>query len=346
MSKNKRKVKEHAEEVDLTKVCEDTKKFLEDVDSDLSDADDNRKKIKMDDGDAKRYWLLTFNKINQEKWKSDFKVMVRHLRWLESEELIDCATTQVERGAKTGHYHIHVAVLLASPGIKFSEMREMFKDWRPNIVHRPCWSDCKNYATKPKSRVLGPIQIGTPTVYQGKREDLHKAMKYVEKGGELSDLYEQDANLIVYRRVLKEAADDNKSATVRNAGWRGQQIYILFGPPGTGKTRHAIEEGAVKWFWKQPWFIPDDIIVLDDWDGSCLAGEQKAGAILSYFNGIFDGNPQRLPSKGGHVWCNPSIIWITTNIHPTQWECWMHAPTLVRQVSFCFHEPFPNPYKL
>jgi hypothetical protein len=92
---------------------------------------------------------------------------------------------------------------------------------------------------------------------------------------------------------------------------------VYHGPPGTGKTRKALEEnkeyylldnsGGPVWF---DGYEGEETLVIDDFYGWI-----KYNFILR----LLDGHPCRLPIKGGFTYAGWTTVIITSNVHPDSW---------------------------
>lgn len=132
------------------------------------------------------------------------------------------------------------------------------------------------------------------------------------------DLFKQDLNFLkenypaFFCRYYKGLALLKSSNTIK---WRDVAVHILWGDPGTGKTRRVMEM--------------DDVYKLDHpykwWDGYfgekiLLIDDYKRGAIdRGFLLNILDGYKLRLETKGGHVWASWTKVYITTNFNPGTW---------------------------
>lgn len=158
-----------------------------------------------------------------------------------------------------------------------------------------------------------PWEFGT-MCHQGKRSDLDDAILTLnESGGDLKRVAMEHAGAYVrYHRgfaaykslVCATAPRDFKT-----------KLVVLFGPPGTGKTRAAYELAG-----ENPYPKPRG----EWWDGYC----GNNGVIIDDFYGwlkfdellkISDRYPYRVPIKGGYENFCTKIIIITSNIDISKW---------------------------
>lgn len=144
---------------------------------------------------------------------------------------------------------------------------------------------------------------------QGHRTDWEKAVNDIKNGAEITDVIEEQPQLIVAQRALREF-----KAQLLKPKHREINVIVLWGKGGTGKSRWAFDN------------YPDlyKKSVGDWWDG--YSG-QKA-ILLDDFYGwikyhdllhVLDRYPLHVPYKGGFVWAQWDTVIITSNQHP---RCW------------------------
>ncbi len=175
------------------------------------------------------------------------------------------------------------------------------------------------YNSKEDTRIEGPWTFGEPkklnntgcspgflpAVKEGKRlhvmheefpDDMRKYPRYYES---LRQLY----------------------PTVGRAEGDAPTIQLIIGAPGSGKTRlvrekYSREDLFVKSVDKDFWMDGYDghpYVLIDDFQG-----RQNHVSLVNLLQ-LLDRYLQYVPKKGGHVWWNPEVIYITTNIHPANW---------------------------
>lgn len=95
------------------------------------------------------------------------------------------------------------------------------------------------------------------------------------------------------------------------------QIWVFWGPTGTGKTRRVWEFTDPEKLWVHPgqqWFDGYDgheAVLFDDFDGGWFK--------LSYLLKLLDRYVMPVPVKGAQTWWCPKTIYITSNIEPKLW---------------------------
>lgn len=94
---------------------------------------------------------------------------------------------------------------------------------------------------------------------------------------------------------------------------RDVSVYVLWGKPGTGKTRIVFDTFPSLWIASDPtlqWFNGyngEDVVLLDDYRGE---------ASDSFLLRLLDRYPMLVPTKGGFVPWVPTTIIIASNLSP------------------------------
>lgn len=159
---------------------------------------------------------------------------------------------------------------------------------------------------------------------RGDRSDLKELREAIKAGKRRRDIYDDD-NLLEpaakYQKFFQDAA-----RVYNRTRDEAPEVNLLYGPPGCGKTRQVVESE------EDLWTLPlTDGLWFDGYDG-------QDGALLDDFSGKFSKLPLtqllrlidryviRVPVKGGFVQFTPKRIWITTNIHPSEWYDYSERP--------------------
>ena len=176
---------------------------------------------------------------------------------------------QLERGEDTGRLHLQFMVQF-DRSKRLNGVRAAISEqahWEP--VHGST-VQCKAYVTKEATRVAGPWEYGALAA-AGKRRGLDEAVDSVKAGVPLHEVAAEYSlawvshgkGLTSLRQMLKLDADR------RSFGPAGPEVWVLWGPSGTGKSRWV----AATWpdaFWKSPeskwWdgYSGQETVVLDD----------------------------------------------------------------------------------
>lgn len=146
---------------------------------------------------------------------------------------------------------------------------------------------------------------------QGRRTDLETIRSKIDDGvPELVIAEEHFSKWVVYRRSFEKY----RRLKHHSNGIRDQlRVIVLWGEPGTGKTRYvyakhpnvfAVPDPALCWF---DGYSGEDVALIDDYRGD---GNE------SFLLRLLDIYPIQVPVKGGFVdWC-PKTIYITSNVIP------------------------------
>lgn len=98
-------------------------------------------------------------------------------------------------------------------------------------------------------------------------------------------------------------------------------VTVCYGPPGSGKSRYIYDRFDLGHIWSLPagrdiWYdgyYGQPIALLDEFSG-------KASRLaLAQLLRILDRYPIRVPFKGGFIPFVPEQIYVTSNVHPSNW---------------------------
>ncbi|UPW40758.1 replication associated protein [Sigmofec virus UA08Rod_19468] len=226
------------------------------------------------------------------------------------------AVGQVEEGEECHTQHLQLFLQLKNPA-RLSWLRRHVHDrahWEPM---RGTAEQAAAYCQKEDTRVAGPWQFGTITV-RGKRTGLDDAVAMVRSGAPLRDVI--DAFPVIWVHHGRGLLDLRQRLALecdrRQFGPEGPEVWVLYGPSGTGKSRFV----ASTWpdaFWKIPgekWWDGYDgheTVVLDDFKDGDLR--------LTDLQRLLDRYPLWVEVKGGAVPMLAKRYVITSNSHPDTW---------------------------
>jgi len=114
-------------------------------------------------------------------------------------------------------------------------------------------------------------------------------------------------------RILKDL-----KASLLPSRSKPTKCYALVGPTGCGKTRTALEIAkfvgtyvflAPELRWHDP-YCGEDVCIVDEFRGDCS---------VSHLLRLCDRYPMKVEVKGGWVEFAPSVLIITSNLHPEAW---------------------------
>lgn len=172
------------------------------------------------------------------------------------------------------------------------------------------------YCTKPDTRVGTPVEFGQiqGIQSQGHRTDIADAIQKI-----LSDRYYKGSQLmedypglfVRYPRLIGQV----RSTREPHSRTAGITCQLLFGAPGTGKSRYvyakhpqAFRKPSGNWF---DGYEGQDDILLEDFDSTTLDHQH----LLT----LLDRYPLSAPVKGSFVSIHASSFFITSNNEPQDW---------------------------
>lgn len=178
-------------------------------------------------------------------------------------------------------------------------------------------SQNKAYCTKSDTRVSGPWEVGVAAT-QGQERGLTEAVEAIKMGEPIHEVaaryseiwVRHGRGLVDLRKTLRLEADR------RVFGPDGPELWVLWGPSGTGKSRYA-QEAWPDAFWKAPYekwwdgYSGQATVVIDDFSGACMR--------LKDFQRLIDWYPLWVETKGGSVPMLAQRYVITSNYAPGSW---------------------------
>nr|UBJ25962.1 replication-associated protein [Sichuan rat gut-associated circular DNA virus 3] len=239
--------------------------------------------------------------------------------WLK--HLVDCGTCtyavgQLEEAPDTGKQHIQCFLQLKKPA-RLSWLKRHVHETAHWEAMKGTAAEASEYCKKLDTRVLGPWEFGTITA-KGKKMGLDDAVEMVRSGAPIHDIVEAFPAVWVHhgRGLMDVRQRLNLEADRRQIGPEGPEVWVLYGPSGTGKSRTVAHEWPDA-FWKIPgekwWdgYDGQETVVLDDF---------KSGELrLTDMQRLLDYNPLWVEVKGGAVPMKAKRYVITSNCHPSEW---------------------------
>lgn len=155
-----------------------------------------------------------------------------------------------------------------------------------------------------------PISLGEKKK-QGARNDLDACKEIIDGGGSISDIQEYD-----FKTWAKNhrAFDRYKRDKTSKRNWK-MEVLVLWGVPGSGKTKRAFDEYGNDCYFKPvgDWwdgYNGEETVILDDFYGTL-----PYGFLLK----LLDRYPLMVPFKGGfHQFTSKRLVF-TSNV---SWEEW------------------------
>lgn len=148
----------------------------------------------------------------------------------------------------------------------------------------------------------------------GSRTDLRAVAEAVQAGASLREIAERDPSAFIrYSTGILRLQSHVRPQRRTDR----PEIWTFWGKTGVGKTRRVYQFVQPAELWVSSgttWFDGYDghrAVLFDDFDGGWFK--------LSYLLKLLDRYVFQVPVKGGFTWWYPDHIYITTNIHPTDW---------------------------
>lgn len=224
---------------------------------------------------------------------------------------------QLEEAPTTGQHHYQGYVQLP---------RKQRLTWlKRHVLEGAHWEVARgtaqqniDYCTKADSRVAGPWRDGAMKSQGGAGTAFDEAVDAVKEGMPLHEVAAEWPG--VWVRHGKGLCDLRQRLQLkrdrRSFGPDGPELWVLYGPSGTGKSRFVAEHWPDA-FWKIPgekwWdgYEEHETVVLDDF---------KVGELrLTDLQRLIDWNPLWVEVKGGAVPMLAKRYIITSNYHPSEW---------------------------
>lgn len=283
-------------------------------------------------------WMLTLNLKDPESAEARIALNVFNAAC----QVRPCtfAVFQPEVGEQ-GTYHIQAYVELENKKtLKF--VKDHFGQRVHAEVRRGTQEEAIAYCTKEDTRVEGmePKRFGTPMKpnknggTRGSRTDWQACHTQLQAGDSVLNTLLAQPALTPYIGAIskfKHLIDQSKPRHGK------PDVLVLYGDPGTGKTRTAFSMCGVDDYFALPsdskeiWFDGYDpqqhkTLILDEFTGAKMP--------LTFLNQLLDRYNLRLPTKGAHVMCQFERVIITSNFAPKEWyrkkeEC---LPALMRRI--------------
>lgn len=180
------------------------------------------------------------------------------------------------------------------------------------------------YNKKGKTKPINPEakEIGVFPI-QGRRNDIESFRDDIMAGKRKRHLSRDYATVrakypkfeeVLIREELEETAYQQYENNIK------PEIHVLWGPPGTGKTKYVFEKHNCRDIFEPDlrkcgthwWTAYDgqDVILLDEFTGQLPIRD---------FLRLIDRYPYRMETKGGHTWRTATKIYICSNESPSDW---------------------------
>lgn len=222
---------------------------------------------------------------------------------------------QLEICPTTGRQHFQGYIQLENPkGLGGMKLINKHAHWEPRWgTHE----QARNYCRKDESRVqditerVGPWEAGTPSIEQGKRNDIHRAVDLIREGKSNEDMAEETPEIIMkYHRGIEAL----RGAMRKHRHGEMPEVCIIYGPSGSGKTHYVYE--------KHGW---DNVYSVTSKDYKWWDGYNQHQAVLfdeaefnmgnySMFTQLCDQYPYQVEIKGGFVKFKSPYIYFVNSV--------------------------------
>lgn len=245
-----------------------------------------------------------------------------------SEEYMQYLTYQKERGESgTPHYQGYVEF---TKQLSLKKVKQLLGASAHVEARRGSQEQAIAYCHKEESRIEDPVTHGEPR-NQGQRTDVAALVEVARTGAPKRQALEQcPATYARYYKAYEHIASLTKPER------KDRRVHLLLGAPGTGKTRYVLD--------KHPdcYVIPvtNSSIWFDGYDGHevVLIDDYMGQFPLIQFLRLLHEYPEQVPVKGGHVWFNPSVIYVTSNYQINEWYKFEGREASLAALERRFHE--------
>lgn len=236
-----------------------------------------------------RYWILT---IPRDDWKPELPASAC---WVKG---------QPELG-ESGYRHWQLIVSFTTK----KTLAQVKSAFCPSAHCEPTRSTAaETYVHKDETRDGEPFEFGAKSLNRNSAHDWD-VIKTLATSGKL-DQIPSDIFVRYYRTLRSISSDYARPVGIE------KQVFVFFGPTGTGKSRRAWEEAGTDVYAKDPrskfWcgYSGQEHVVIDEFRG---------GIDISHLLRWFDRYPVNVELKGSSIPLSARKIWITSNLHPSAW---------------------------
>lgn len=279
-------------------------------------------------------WVFTVND-NARAWAEG----IMEVTYNNNKEAIKYICGQLEVAPETGNLHFQGYVQLAKSQ-RLSFLKNNIHSTAHFEVQKGNNSQAREYCRKQETRAENAefLEFGSFVGKAGARTDLTGIRDAILGGASHRELINNHVN--EYGKYTR-FADRVMMMTRPKAHPEGVKVILLYGEPGTGKTRYAeaMDEASyvIPVGSNQLWidgYDGQETVILDD-----FAGKMSKFSLTSTLR-LLDRYPVMVPIKGSHVWWRPKTVVITTNIHPFRWYNWTGRANQYHALWRRFHQVF------
>lgn len=221
----------------------------------------------------------------------------------------------------TGRIHLQGYIYFTNPR-KFSTVRKSFGGTHIELA-RGSPADNRIYCAKGGNVVLEFGELPA----QGTRTDISQLASRISEGASFKDIAEEYPTMVLKMpRGIEKLIEAVRRDEPRN--WKSD-VRVVWGVPGSGKSRYAIANGAIPVQYTSSGFWLGysegmENILIDDFQSDMFP--------RNYFLNLTDRYKFTVNIKGGSANWAPRTIWITSNFNPREW--YGGDPAILRRINF------------
>lgn len=249
-------------------------------------------------------------------------------------EHCQCACFQIESAPSTGYIHFQGYFELTIKK-RYSWIQNNIRHFEYLMPRKGTSAQAWAYSSKQETRLFGPYQFGCPAPVEDKIK-LEAMVNLAITGASPLELFQLSPAL--YTRNVRNIEAVCSRVCVPKGFRPEQEVILIYGEPGTGKTRLFSEQFPNHYripVSKDLWwdnYRGDKQVLIDDFSGNLQLKD-----LLQ----ILDKYSIQVPTKGSFTWFYPEIIGITTNVHPLDWYQYQHRThsfkALTRRFTSIYH---------
>lgn len=216
--------------------------------------------------------------------------------------------------SESGFNHWQVVVSFSKKR-SLAGVREIFGPVHAELTRSAAAND---YVWKEETSVAGTrFEFGAKPICRNSSTDWEEVWENAKSG--LLARIPPHARVVSYRAIKQIALDHSTPEPMERF------CKVFYGPTATGKSRTAWAEAGLQAFIKNPrtkfWcgYQGEVHVIMDEFRGAI---------DVSHLLLWLDRYPLRLETKGGGTVAKFTHMWITSNLHPTDWYPGLDEPTL------------------
>lgn len=213
---------------------------------------------------------------------------------------------QLECGHETGYRHWQLLIVFKKKQSLQAAQRIFGGDWHGELTRSEAADE---YVWKEDTRIEGTqFEYGTKPLRRNEAKDWERIWTQA-KEGQIQEI-PADVRVCHYKSLRSIASDFSRSTPIERT------VHVFYGETGTGKSRRAWAEAGFDAYPKDP--------RTKFWDGyqgeeNVVIDEFRGGVDIAHVLRWFDRYPVRVEIKGAGSVLRARRIWITSNLHPSEW---------------------------